>query len=336
MKYLPSKKLVAVILVIVAIVSGAFLWSRWKENGKEDLVFNRNTGTQNSVKSLVETISQQDSDEDGLPDWEEALWKTDAKNPDTDADGTSDGEEVKLGRNPAKKGPGDALEKDIAVLDTTAVGTPDQKSLNETDIFMRELLAKYFELKGSGNTSSRSLEELASLMSDELLTTGISSANTYRATDILMKSDNSPTSLRSYGEAMGKIFAEEPVRESELQVLSRVLESGNPDELEMLIRYQKEYSALVKKILSVPAPPALASAHVGLLNEIGAIASSVGAMSDVLTNPIRSLSGISQYQKSLKNIEEHMKNIGSIFNSNGIIFKKGENGYLFTSLFERM
>ena len=88
-------------------------------------------------------------------------------------------------------------------------------------------------------------------------------------------------------------------------------------------------------LLLIKTPPVLASTHLGFINEFGAIASAVGAMSNTLSNPILGLSGVSQYQKSLKNTEDHMKYVGSLLNTRGIVFKKGENGYLFTSLFER-
>ena len=127
------------------VAGGAFLWSRWIQNKKEDLIFERENSTQDATKILAETISRQDSDNDGLPDWEEALWKTDSHNPDTDSDGTLDGEEVKLGRNPTKKGPGDVLEKSIVRPVDTATRGFDQQSLNETDVSMRELLGNYFE-----------------------------------------------------------------------------------------------------------------------------------------------------------------------------------------------
>ncbi len=41
-----------------------------------------------------------DTDYDGLPDWKERLYGSDINNPDTDGDGTNDGAEVRLGRNP--------------------------------------------------------------------------------------------------------------------------------------------------------------------------------------------------------------------------------------------
>jgi len=59
---------------------------------------------------------KKDSDNDGLKDWEEALWKTDPQNPDTDGDGTPDGKEVAEGRNPAIPGPDDYLPSVIPPL----------------------------------------------------------------------------------------------------------------------------------------------------------------------------------------------------------------------------
>jgi len=55
------------------------------------------------------TIESQnkDTDNDGLKDWQEDLYKTDPNNPDTDNDGYLDGEEVNSGHNPLVKAPGD-------------------------------------------------------------------------------------------------------------------------------------------------------------------------------------------------------------------------------------
>lgn len=55
------------------------------------------------------TIESQnkDTDNDGLKDWQEDLYKTDPDNPDTDNDGYLDGEEVNSGHNPLVKAPGD-------------------------------------------------------------------------------------------------------------------------------------------------------------------------------------------------------------------------------------
>jgi len=57
-----------------------------------------------------------DADNDGLLDFEEALWGTDPQDTDTDNDGTKDGEEVTLKRDPMKAGPKDSLETPVSSL----------------------------------------------------------------------------------------------------------------------------------------------------------------------------------------------------------------------------
>src|SRR3989344_3970213 len=62
------------------------------------------------VAQKLQELSR-DSDQDGLKDWEEIIYRTDASNADTDGDGTKDGEEIKQNRNPLVKGPNDAGEQ---------------------------------------------------------------------------------------------------------------------------------------------------------------------------------------------------------------------------------
>jgi hypothetical protein len=63
-------------------------------------------------KIFVPVASEPDSDpdNDGLKNWEEEVYKTDPRDPDTDKDGYTDGEEVLSGYNPLIKAPDDALE----------------------------------------------------------------------------------------------------------------------------------------------------------------------------------------------------------------------------------
>ncbi|MCH7529851.1 hypothetical protein IIB50_01915 [Patescibacteria group bacterium] len=64
------------------------------------------------VASIPNTVPQTtlDSDDDGLKDWEEVLWGTDPFNPDTDNDGTDDGVEIAVDRNPLVSSSGGVLD----------------------------------------------------------------------------------------------------------------------------------------------------------------------------------------------------------------------------------
>lgn len=64
-----------------------------------------------------------DSDNDGLSDAMEALYKTDPSNPDTDGDGYKDGDEVANGYDPLIKSPNDKIDRLTTRLGTN-ISTP--------------------------------------------------------------------------------------------------------------------------------------------------------------------------------------------------------------------
>ena len=68
--------------------------------------------SQDEIQSANELLAI-DSDNDGVPDALESLFKTDASNPDTDGDGVTDGDELALKRNPAVAGPDDSLSDTV-------------------------------------------------------------------------------------------------------------------------------------------------------------------------------------------------------------------------------
>lgn len=61
--------------------------------------FNEFEAKKNKVEQ-IQNKENKDTDNDGLLDWQEVLYKTDFENPDTDSDGVLDGEEVKDGTDP--------------------------------------------------------------------------------------------------------------------------------------------------------------------------------------------------------------------------------------------
>jgi len=68
-------------------------------------------GIRETEKARIEILEKlsKDSDEDGLPDFEEIRIGTNPFNPDTDGDGFLDGIEYKTGYNPLKPGPADKI-----------------------------------------------------------------------------------------------------------------------------------------------------------------------------------------------------------------------------------
>src|SRR5688572_24074343 len=128
-KFLPSKYFRGVLLsllIVFVLVGASYALAERKNTHKTNSdieIVAIGEGAQNNLYKMAE---EQDSDNDGLKDWEEILWQTDSNNKDTDSDGTSDGEEVKANRNPAKEFPNDQLSASFSDIVTTKV-LPNQK-----------------------------------------------------------------------------------------------------------------------------------------------------------------------------------------------------------------
>lgn len=98
-----AKIILGALLALLAII--LFFWL----SGEKFLQKNKNENAKLTAERIAIADANGDPDHDGLKNWEEALWKTDPNNPDTDGDGTPDGQEIKEGRNPLKPGPDDKL-----------------------------------------------------------------------------------------------------------------------------------------------------------------------------------------------------------------------------------
>ncbi|MBU6370732.1 MAG: hypothetical protein KGH93_00905 [Patescibacteria group bacterium] len=90
-KYLPSRKFVTALGIAAFLILAAWGISLIKPGTPHAKIVTIN----NPASSI-----QVDTDTDGLPDWEEALYGTDPHNPDTAGDGMTDGEKIQESRDP--------------------------------------------------------------------------------------------------------------------------------------------------------------------------------------------------------------------------------------------
>jgi hypothetical protein len=92
----------------------------------------------------------EDSDQDGLSNDEETLYKTDPLKKDSDGDGYMDGVEVESGYDPLKPSPGDKLVSNTS--ENPAALTRDEENL--TDTFSNEIATIVAESSAAGDDVS--------------------------------------------------------------------------------------------------------------------------------------------------------------------------------------
>lgn len=123
-----QKTRILVVVLVLLLAGSTVFWlstTSWTHLGLKPSI---KAEIKNSNELASEIFSQaiKDSDGDGLKDWEEQVWTTDPKNPDSDNDGTLDGKEINQNHNPKKKGPNDTP---LATISPQSLKTPDEENL---------------------------------------------------------------------------------------------------------------------------------------------------------------------------------------------------------------
>jgi len=324
--YLPSKKLSLMILSIIFAGGGVFWVAHVGKLVPEDSSSFVETA---EVTNLTLSFIEQDSDNDGLKDWEESLWGTDVNNPDSDGDGTSDGDEVAIKRNPTIAGPNDAYVEEVKGSEGEAAETED---LSRTALLAREYFATIINLKESGNFNDDTVSKLSESLVQNF--TGENRAGGNRSkSDIVITEDNSAGSLRAYGNTMGAIvkkYADYNLP-NELTVMARALETGDQSELKKLDRSIEVHKALIAEFAAVRVPSSAADIHLALINTYIATERSVEQMNTVFTDPFVGMLGVNTYTTHTGTLNKIFTDLRSYFLSRNIFFETKESGYVFTT-----
>lgn len=240
-----------------------------------------------------------DSDNDGLKDWEEKLYRTDSNNPDSDGDGYLDGEEVAAGYDPAKKAPGDEL-----------TGQNAQKPRPLPKNLTKALSAKLSQGLMEGKIKSFNPETGQPLGTEELekqigLGQAMQEAIGQQIEEFLIPqiSDNeikiSPKTGKNetitYLNEMGNALVKIPISDKpEIQLFIDAMESGDFSQLEQVRQvYEESYKNL--KEVSVPAD--LADFHKNILGVIWITNNIYAAVKNISQDPLKATIAILQYQK---------------------------------------
>lgn len=324
-KIMKHKILISIIVFALLLLGGAALLKREKTETVYNMALKEN------IAKAAEILNR-DKDGDALKDWEEELWKTNPAIPDTDADGTTDGEEIRLRRDPLVPGPNDAFDEKTV---QEKINEVPKKPETETERMSREFFAGYLELKqqGGGKISSEALQGLvydtflsASLLSEE--------GKRYGATDIKTE-DSGEEALREYGNQIGALIAAHSpsdLPEDPFTIFKRAVETENPDELADLGRYTAEYKGMTEDLLALTVPEKAARIHLELLNAFQGIAENTAALEKIFTDSLKAMPAIAQYQKNAEALATAIKKLQALFIKERIRFNQDESGYLLETI----
>ena len=283
-KYLPSKKFLYLFgsFLVIAIV----FFIAFKLLSNKNSFSNSNNSNALQVDRLaqagltVNQLIQKDSDNDGVPDWEEALWGTDPHNRMTFA-GLTDAAYI-------------AGKKKELNIDQTK----DEAGETETDKFAKEFFTAYVAMKASGTVDPDAINNFSNSLGQSVVNPTL--IDLYTTKDVKTSTDNSATEKTKYYNAVKKLFenAKSEGVGDELTIINNQIAGPHDDtNQDQLNKISKAYENFASSVIKLTVPSDLAGEHLKIANDATNTGISIQGMTKVTSDPIVGLSGVSQYQK---------------------------------------
>jgi hypothetical protein len=308
---MPSGR-VGLTLIIVAVVVGltiiiSTVYDRF-------FVAKQNTDSEKVLSVEVnKQDSEADSDGDGLTDWEEILWNTNAHNPDTDGDKTNDGNEVSQNRDPKKAGPDDKIVSLQDYIDNyKPMENLDENSL--TTAVAKNLFTNFAKMRQGGQLNSENTQELVKTLIDQA-SSQITTPDRYSANNLFTFKSSDKTQLKEYGNKFVSIQYEEMIKYSQ--------DTKSTQYLDPII---SAYQTMADRLSVIPVPEDLKSVHANVINNLYKISIVLENMKKADTDPIMATLSIPQYEKIAKEQDLLTSQIGTFLQQSGIIFEDGDAG----------
>ncbi len=293
-KYFPSKNFIKILgigTVLVIVVFVVFFMSGGIE--KFATGERKNSNLLKTEEQTVLGIVQNDSDDDGISDWEEALWGTD-KNKKMTFDDISDATYIE---NKKKE------------LNIESKSIAEEENLTETEKFAREFFASYSALKSSGQVDNDTINSFSNALGQKIINPNL--IDQYKTGDIKLNQKNDLDTKKKYYSDLKKMF--ETYQASglgdELEIVSGniALYSANnssnlSSQYDKLSKISETYKEFAEKAMDLSVPSDLKSYHLQIANSANNTGISVLDMVKIIDDPIIGLSGLSQYQKYSDNL----------------------------------
>jgi hypothetical protein len=301
--YLPSKRILVLIAVIV--VAGVGAWLITSDGSNSD-------GSALTSLQEKERLQEVDSDDDGLSDWQEGLWGTDPEDPDSDGDGTEDGAEVAADRNPNEAGPGDQLATANVSVQSSA-----SQSVNLTTQTKRELLPQSLILaiarENGEDVSDGDIERIAESVSGGINT----QINLYTADDLQIgEPASTPAEARAYVRQVITALNVETTGQqtNPLAIVAGALQNNEKGRLDFS-SYIAIDQTIIANLLAIAVPPAYTASHLQIVNSLQSEKVALEMLETVTADPVKGVVAVREYKAALADGEKAVETLAAQVNN---------------------
>ncbi len=314
----PARKLriIGASLVAVLMVAGAYAAS-----GPLSFFGINVVGAQTSAELLREYAAK-DSDNDNLPDWQEALYNTDPYNAESFRAGMSDGDAVAQGLIQPKVAVAEAPEPIDPSTVPGTVATPNSL----TERFGQTLLKQYLLSRGENVPTS---EEAASFVEAGVanLIEDNEVPDAFSISKVISSGTTGPAAMKAYAGAVEQAFVHNSVvsTKDELSYFADALR-GDTSALKKLSSISTAYSDISSALMRIAVPNEARAAHVAMANALMHMSETTADMAAMETDPLRALLGVGIYQQYANRIISSFAAVSRIFEAQQITIPTGSAG----------
>lgn len=279
-KYLKSQKAILVVGACVILIIVFSISPRGKTLLNKAV--NKDSVALTIQKQTVSDLIQNDTDGDGVADWEESLWGTD-KNKKITFDGIDDFTYI---------------EKKKKLLQNEE--SANENKLTETEKFAREFFTSYTAMKSSGEVDTNTINGFSNALGQKIINPNL--IDYYTEADLKINPTDSAVSKQKYYEDIKNVFSkyENSGMGDELNIVNNRLisDSGNnTNQSSQLLTISTAYQNFARDIMKTSVPKSISLYHLQIVNSANNTGISISNMNKMTDDPIVGLSGLSQYQK---------------------------------------
>jgi hypothetical protein len=286
--------------------------------------------------ALLQAIASKDSDNDGLPDWEEALYGTNPDNPDTFNLGMTDGEAVAKGLIVPKAIANVPLATSTASSAVPGAPAP-AASGTLTDEFAKSFFTLYLVAKQQNGGTALSQDQVSALAEKAYtsLAANVTPAPDFKKASDLSTVPDSPDAYRAFAAGAEAVFAAHSVHlpKSELIYLQDAVQNNDMTALANIQKIAGAYRDIATGLAALPVPAGLASADLALINAMARISQAASDFAAVRTDPVATMFALETYPQAVIDFANAFQTVGSAYASAGVSIPAGTPGAQFVGFY---
>ena len=321
-------RILAAALFSAVLVISAYLLARSVESPPLALA--------SAETALLQAIATRDSDGDGLPDWEEALYGTDPHTIDTRNLGMPDGRAVAKGLI-VPRAIADiqvATSSDGMLVDPSLPPAPAQGTL--TAAFAEHFFTLYLaarEANGGADLSEAQMNDVAVQALDSLAS-AIAGAPDYKSAKELTVAGSGEDALREFAVQAEAVLLlnKADATKSEILYLQDALQKDDDTALSHIASIAKGYRDAAVGLAVLPVPAELAAVDLALINALMRVSEITADFARADTDPLAAMLALKQYPEAVLALGIAFGDIGDLYRTVGVSLSAGTPGAAFVNL----